>query len=424
MDDEDLRDVEEARKLETSQNYSGIGGPEDTLGQPRSLTDLLVPSMEETIGTTLLKKMGWKKGQGIGPRTLRKARDFEGESLDNSSAERYLFAPDNSRLVSFKRKDTPQGLGYIGELSVKIGDQTNERTNNDEIFPSSRSLPKPKKSTGHAFGVGVLNDDGDDEDPYEIRPKHLYNRVIGGDRPKKPVVVRPQKGRHVFIPQKAAAAQASFNMRKCHDGRLPLPGFILSDVGVQTTPDVLYPPPQVPSDWKPTLESSPAADAPSWANDTITKLDPRARGDILGETPLPGKSVFDFLTSDARNRIAQMTGKQNLPPGLGETAVSTNRSTIADIVPALDTGVAMTALKSGYMPYGDDQEKQSRYRLFLEIKARLREGLPDRVRIPHSPCWDAIGGYVRCLQLLIEIWNEHSRLGERNERICWRSTYF
>ena len=38
---------------------------------------------------------------------------------------------------------------------------------------------KKKKKKGDEFRVGVLNDDGEDDDPYEIKPKSAYNRVIG-----------------------------------------------------------------------------------------------------------------------------------------------------------------------------------------------------------------------------------------------------
>ncbi|KAF8249335.1 DUF1604-domain-containing protein, partial [Wilcoxina mikolae CBS 423.85] len=379
MDEEDLADTEEARRLETNKNFAGIGGPEDGC-QPRSLMDLLVPAMQDTMGTKLLKKMGWKEGQGVGPKTMRKAKDFDGSFGQGAEGTKaFLFAPENSKLVSLKRKDNSAGLGYAGEASMA---KSAKEDKDDEIGIGSisRLSSKFKNPTGAAFGVGVLNDDGeDDDDPYEIRPKTAYNRVIGGDKPKKKAAVaRPLKGKHVFVPKKATALKSYQTIRKCHDGRLPIPGFILSDAPVQL-PEPRYPPPVVPDDWKGIQEESPAPNPASSDTDkSMAKLDPRARGAILGEMPLPGKSVFDFLTPDARNRIANITGKTNLPPALGEAPTSTNRTSVADLVPQMDSDVAMSALRGGFMPYGDDLEKRARYRTFLEVKARLREGLPDR----------------------------------------------
>jgi G patch domain-containing protein 1 len=384
MDEEDLREAEEARQLETDRNFAGIGGPEDGA---RSLMDLLMPAIQDTMGTKLLKKMGWKEGQGIGPKTMRKARDFDGETAVETNKS-FLFAPENSKLVSFRRKDNAQGLGYIGEGSLGNSQKPDEGKDEDAGFGTAALKPtKPKKRSGPAFGVGILNEDGEDEeDPYEIRPKSSYNRVIGGDKPKKtkPAPRPLAAGKHVFVPKKAATLKSYQTARKCHDGRLPLPGFILSDVAIEPQAP-RYPPPKVPEDWKGTPEETPPPKAVSTTDSSVPKLDPRARGALLGEAPLPGKSVFDFLTPDARNRIANLTGKTDLPQGLGEAPPSTTRSTIADIVPHLDSSVALSALKGGYMPYGDDPDKRARYRSFLEVKAGLREGLPDRVPPSLSP---------------------------------------
>ncbi|KAI5855675.1 hypothetical protein BZA05DRAFT_215265 [Tricharina praecox] len=383
MDEEDLREAEEARQLETSESFAGIGGvggTEDVVGQRRSLMDLLVPAMQDTMGTKLLKKMGWKEGQGIGPKTLRRARDFDGDLAATAAKEdkAFLFAPENSRLIAFKRKDNSQGLGYAKEESIAKKEEKDE-----EIAFGTASRPstsKPKKASGAAFGVGVLNDDGEDEeDIYEIRPKWTYNKVIGGDKPKKKnPVARPSVGKHVFVPKKGTTLKSYQTARKCHDGRLPIPGFILSDASVQLA-EPRYPPPVVPDGWKGTPEEASAPTAASTTADkAAASLNPRARGALLGEAPLPGKSVFDFLTPDARNRIANLTGKTNLPQGLGEAPVSAARPSIADIVPPLDSEAAIMALNGGYMPYGDDPDKQARYRSFLEVKAGLKEGLPDR----------------------------------------------
>ncbi|RPB03179.1 DUF1604-domain-containing protein [Choiromyces venosus 120613-1] len=370
MDEEDLKEAAEAQIVETASGFSGIGSTEEELGwkvRQVTLMDLLTPAVQDTMGAKLLKKMGWKEGQGIGPKVRRKA--VIDDAVDDTG-KTYLFAPTNSAIVTFTRKNDSKGLGYVDE----------DRLQQEKEPEIERPPVKEKKRKGCGFGVGVLNDDGeDDEDPYEIRPKSTYNRVIGGEK-KAAIVKKPV--RHVFISKKASKSKAATSLLKCHDGRLPLEGFILSTKPVQTQ-DGWYPPPTVPEGWKPAGLKAPGAQGtkPTPAPSADNKLDPHLRGKLLGETPLPGKSVFDFLTPAVRDKLANVTGNQNLPPALGEappTIYSSSSSSMANLVPNLDKNQALGALKGGFMPYADDLEKRARYRAFLEVQAGLREGLPDR----------------------------------------------
>lgn len=401
MDAEDLADVVEAQRIETNQKFSRLGSTEDELvrrGKQTTLMDLLTPAVQDTVGVKLLKKMGWKEGQGVGPKVRRKALvSDEGGESDTADGKTYLLAPANSALVAFNKKFDTKGMGYVGEGSLR--EQKYEQLEEPKLELSS-SVRSKKQVVRGGFGVGVLNDDGEDDDPYEIRPKTAYNRVIDGDKPKKntkPLVKKLAK--HVFVSKKAIKAKSTVNLRKCHDGRFPLDGFILSSDSIQSQ-DGWYLPPKVPADWTPSgpkrSQMSKDQVTPKKQQDATTrtepmaapKLDPRARGSILGEVPLPGKSVFDFMTPAARERIASVTGNKSLPQALGEvpplTFSSSNPSSLVDLVPKLDKGVALGALRGGFMPYSDDPDKKARYRTFLEVQAGLKEGLPDRVCLSTS----------------------------------------
>lgn len=396
MDAEDLAEAEEAEKIETNRNFSSLGSTEDELakrGKQTTLMDLLTPAVQDTMGVKLLKKMGWKEGQGVGPKVRRKAQISDnGEEGDGVDSQMYLLAPADSALVAFNKKVDSIGVGYVGEVALS------PRELKDEQEPKSERLldtKLEKQAIKGGFGVGVLNDDGEDDDPYEIRPKSAYSRVVVGDRPKKivkPLVKKPTK--HVFVSKKAIKAKSSVNLRKCHDGRFPLDGFALSLEPVQSE-DRRHPHPEVPADWAPSGLSGPEATKTTPKQQSITvhssdpaisKLNPRARGSMLGETPLPGKSVFDFMKPAARERIASVTGNKNLPQALGEAPPSKNPSSLVDLVPKLDKGVALGALRGGFMPYSDDPDKKARYRIFLEVQAGLKEGLPDRVGLSISLC--------------------------------------
>lgn len=108
----------------------------------------------------------------------------------------------------------------------------------------------------------------------------------------------------------------------------------------------------------------------------------------MGETSLPGKSVFDFIPKDARDRLAALTGNANLPQGLGQKApdeqLPSDKAQPRDLwtfVPVLDKGVAAAALAkgaTGWMPYSEDPKKRARYVGFLELRAGLKKNLPER----------------------------------------------
>ncbi|KAM5432427.1 hypothetical protein MferCBS31731_007442 [Microsporum ferrugineum] len=402
MDEEDLREAEEARVLQTSAQFDGIGSTATDAIRDTGLVDLF-GSTGDTVGVRLLKRMGWKEGQGIGPKVRRRAKLDDQDGGDDDNGQTYLFAPENTVLISFVDKHDRKGVGYEGEQRL---DSKPERNTMALSKPSIHEKKMPKRRLG-GFGVGVLNDTGsDDEDPYEIGPSISYSRVIEpskkSSKAKRADTSRPAirssnpllDSKPVFISKKAAAGKDKpSSFRRCHDGRLPLDGFILSVQADLTPQNKRYDPPKVPEGWVPakTASSNPAAKQISLAEAAkASTLDPKARAALLGETQLPGKSVFDYMTPEARERIALATGRTDLPPALGEKAPkgfeasdSQKRKDIWDLIPPLDKEAALQALSrgaSGWMPYAEDEGKRSRYRSFLEVRAGIvTDRLPDRL---------------------------------------------
>ena len=85
MDDEDMGDFGIApQKLHTSDKFSkeseaskkrkhvpeNLGDGGIIPGEP--VLDQLIRPAKETVGVRLLKEMGWKPGQGVGPKLTRK----------------------------------------------------------------------------------------------------------------------------------------------------------------------------------------------------------------------------------------------------------------------------------------------------------------------------------------------------------------
>ncbi|WWC65679.1 uncharacterized protein I303_108300 [Kwoniella dejecticola CBS 10117] len=84
MDEEDLQHMKDDRQLENTSTFKndGFGGTKEELGGkslPSAIESLIAPS-SSSIGEKLLQKLGWRPGQGIGPRvTLRKLKLQQGK---------------------------------------------------------------------------------------------------------------------------------------------------------------------------------------------------------------------------------------------------------------------------------------------------------------------------------------------------------
>ncbi|VBB80122.1 Putative protein of unknown function [Podospora comata] len=409
MDEEDLADAEEDRRIQTKAAFAGLGSTENDASRATGLMGLF-RATGETMGEKLLKKMGWKEGQGIGPKIRRKAR-LELRSDSSGPGETYLFAPENVPMISFVRKTDHKGLGYggharltpIGSSNKNNGASHSDDEDDDETMggfgkprftlPTDRKKKKDNKPRG-GIGIGILNDTGsDDEDPYEIGPKISYNRVVGGDKKKKKATttINPAVKAPLFRPSKKTALEKiALGVRKCHDGRLPLGGFVFGK-----EPDALtsaissegkYPPPQVPPGWvsskKPKSPAGGPAEFVSAADAAkASTLDPKSRAAILGEKQLPGKSVFDFLSPAARERLVAATGRADLPQAKGEVpaeyALSEEErmNELLSRVPKLDKETAVAAISRGVSsgaPYADDEKKRARYIAFLEYQAGFK----------------------------------------------------
>jgi len=118
----------------------------------------------------------------------------------------YLFAPVDDAGVRFTRKNDCKGLGYVSEDRLPRG---------KESWIERPAVEEKKK--GDEYGVGVLNDDGEDgEDPYDIRSKRAYNHGIGSEKQEAWIVKRV---RHGSVSKKVSRSKAATSLLQCHDER-------------------------------------------------------------------------------------------------------------------------------------------------------------------------------------------------------------
>lgn len=152
------------------------------------------------MGIILLKKMGWKPGQGVGSRLTKKEKQkikLRNEKLklvrDNSEtvgsysedsdddSTNITFAPDDYEPFRCKPKDNYFGIGYSGLDRRKV------LSGHINLFdtPAFCVQDKNKKLSihGQAFGVGAF--EADDEDIYEREDMSRYDFALGPERKTK-----------------------------------------------------------------------------------------------------------------------------------------------------------------------------------------------------------------------------------------------
>lgn len=166
MDEEDIADAEDQRRVETADGFAGLGSTENDATRQGAYIDLINLSISggENAGVRLLKKMGWREGQGVGPKVRRGAR-INDHNDEERSEETHLFPPENTRMIGFVRKNDHKGLGFDSETKSSAQAPTpdvksdGEEDDKDRAFMAPK-VTKKKKPIRGGIGIGILNDTG------------------------------------------------------------------------------------------------------------------------------------------------------------------------------------------------------------------------------------------------------------------------
>ncbi|KAH9479298.1 G patch domain-containing protein 1 [Psilocybe cubensis] len=405
MDEEDLQDLKDSRNIvDTTEEMDFLGGTraellgkedeDDSSKDPitRALQASMLPMAKDSVGSKILKKMGWRLGQGIGPRISlkqRKAQDalavdantgsrYQGTTLniadDDDEANKHTYAPRDTPVLAVKRKDNNHGLGYTPGLSL-----------NDSLGNKPEDSGKGPKLAG-GFGLGALNDaDEDDLDVYDTsnhnsRRQLAYDHAEGEDDDTVIIGHRSEKQK-----RPAEATQQSFTSHSFRDGRPVLAGFVLSDEPVAE--DRWFPVPEVPSDWVPNprklwdSEKENLKPSESEPHTHGRKLrTPNQRGEILGEVSLPSvpRSVFDYMSQKDRERIKSIAS--SLAAG---ASTEPDRSFLPPPTSGskLEPHIAQAALR-GFQPFTANPAKQARYNTYLQSQANPDGSSPSLKPMP------------------------------------------
>lgn len=374
MDEEDLQEIRDSRKfVDTADEMDLTGGTQAELArregdEPDSMASALeaamLPAPKDSAGARILKKMGWKLGQGIGPRVTlrqRKIQDLQAASgytkiidpkdvpVDEEEAEKHTYARRDTPVLLVERKDNFHGLGYRPGMRLnEDGKQGNIQTG-------------PNISAG--FGLGALNDaDEDDLDVYDSGfGKKAGSRTaydIGSEDDDR-IVIGGSSHRPQLQPK--STSTTTFD-----DGTRVLPGFVLFDKPVLE--DRWFPLPDIPKDWTPNPRrvwgSADKENLSVEPSQSSRRLTADQRGSALGETPLPAapRSVFEYMSEKDRERI------KNIASGL---TTPSRPATIC--IPHMDPNIASAALR-GFQPFTADPAKQVRYTTYLKSQAEPESG--------------------------------------------------
>ncbi|VVC24072.1 G-patch domain,G patch domain-containing protein, N-terminal [Cinara cedri] len=239
MDEEDKKDLGiDSSSLKIKSEYSHYTSrkrqfPEVNVGpipgRP-ALGDILKP-IKNTWGIELLKSMGWKPGQGVGPRLTQqeklqsqrelanvgmKFNNYENQEDFNELLKNIKVSPYEYETKIMKPKVDTFGLGYEGLKAYNMPTKSNSY---------SKLTVGGKSIHGQAFGVGAYEED--DDDIYKTDDMSNYDFSL---EEKSQKLKEKLKSKNLDV--------------ECIDG------FIKSETG-QRLFDKFPPNPEIPPEWNP-----------------------------------------------------------------------------------------------------------------------------------------------------------------------------
>ncbi|MFT7806991.1 G patch domain-containing protein 1 isoform X1 [Arapaima gigas] len=453
MDDEDFSEHGIApREITTTEDFTS-GRRDQIRDKARALISLVAPIPGDTLledliapartsmGVELLRKMGWKEGQGVGPRAKRKPctqkpdggprvygcalppnGSEESEEEDDYIPENVTFAPKDVTPINFTPKDDLHGLGYQG-LDPQQALMGVSSTGHIDLFTldSDRTsslfgdgqIRRRAGMSGQAFGVGALEED--DDDIYHKDTLSNYDTVLEGEEPGDGLYgwTAPEQ-----YNQKKKGSSKEFS----YLGKI-LEGFTLASKPPEAK--MIFPPPDLPRDYRPVHYFRPVVDvanaSPIVAQALLAsrgqmstesqdkgrhQLESSQRRQLLGESALKGPtSVFDLLDTKDKERLESIRRlaekrrtvavlpEENQGPMVTVNTVSTtanfSQNALSSRFQSADSEQVLSAWSSPtadtarpFRPFEKNPEKQARYDLYI---SKLKQGQKDALESSLDP---------------------------------------
>ncbi|NXI35802.1 GPTC1 protein, partial [Galbula dea] len=433
MDEEDLSEFGIAPKdITTTDDFASkakdkikekarqIAGVVAAIPGTTTFDDLIGPS-KITVGVELLRKMGWKEGQGIGPRVKRKPRrqkpdptvkvygcalppglsEGSEDEEDEYQPENVTFAPKDVMPVDLTPKENVHGLGYKGldPSQALFGASGREHVNlfaggsedtSDLLGDLRHSKGRKLGITGQAFGVGALEEE--DDDIYATETLSKYDTILKDEE--------PGDGLYGWTAPKQYKSKKGSEREVKYIGKI-LDGFSLASKS--STPSKIYPPPDLPRNYRPVhyfrpviaagnenhhlrkvLEESAGKLQSDATQQSRHALNASQRREQLEETGLkgPAPSVLEYLSEKDRERLKEVkqASEQQMKAKILPQQSQTSRFQSAFPNDAshkwqmLLGGQLANAGSSDFKPFAKNPEKQKRYESFVKS---LKQGEKD-----------------------------------------------
>ncbi|KAJ1881865.1 hypothetical protein LPJ57_001322 [Coemansia sp. RSA 486] len=398
MDEEDLVDLRESQKIAVAESFSksAVGAAHSQMSglgdMADSNTDIVgslaqrvsaefaalghLASKTRGIGDEMLRLMGWKPGQGIGPLV----RPVHGVSVVNSKENFAKLPPKPTNLVEHKQpKQDKHGVDYGLDSDAMLPNISASGGYEEPGLPALGTLFKPRKDAAAAakskpvskkkskkrpnpemmrLSFGTLDDDDEGDDLVCVK----RSRDIKETQLDKLARVKANPA----ISQGHPLSKAQTGLPFCFDGKAPLSGFILVGSGNRDgdkDKSVVryYSGPQVPEDFtgicvqsQQRSKSSSRWDVGPALHSEAVNSGPKQDNRQASKTR-PLQSLFERGDlSDSETYV-----KEAVQP---ETKEQRQRAAVVDPVTA-------KAALSGYNPFGNDSQKQAHYRKYLETCA-------------------------------------------------------
>uniref|UniRef100_A0A674CS94 G patch domain containing 1 n=1 Tax=Salmo trutta TaxID=8032 RepID=A0A674CS94_SALTR len=353
------------------------------------LEDLVAPA-RSSVGVELLRNMGWKDGQGIGPRVKRKLSKQKADSAtgafgsasppngssgsqDEEDGEfvpvNVTFAPKDVTPIDFAPKVDLHGLGYRGlnplaalrggpgAGHINLFTVDSDRTNS--LFGEDRKGHKRRGGVaGQGFGVGAMEDD--DDDIYHRDTMSNYDTVLGGEEP----------GDGLY----GWTAPQQYNRKKkdaAYLGKI-LEGFTLASDKMETK--TIFPPPNLPRDFRPVHYFRPVVDMSSVSSMVAQALQ-TSRGHMAQEEPSKGGR---HQLDSAQRRDLLGEASQFNPSRFAPQSEQQQQEALS--VWSGPTAQAQTG--QTFKPFERTPHKQARYDLYID---QLKQGDRDALELSLDP---------------------------------------
>ncbi|NWZ34868.1 GPTC1 protein, partial [Brachypodius atriceps] len=418
------------RIKEKARQIAGVVAP---IPGMNAFDDLIGPS-KITIGVELLRKMGWKEGQGIGPRVKRKPcrqkpdptvkiygcalppglSEGSEDEEDEYQPENVTFAPKDVMPVDLTPKENVHGLGYKGldpsqalfgvsgreHLNLFTGGS--EETNN-LLGDLKHSKGRKLGITGQAFGVGALEEE--DDDIYATDTLSKYDTVLKDEE--------PGDGLYGWTAPKQYKSKKRSEKEFKYIGKV-LAGFSLASKS--SAPIKIYPPPSLPRNYRPVhyfrpvvagnenchlqkalkestgkLESDPT-------HQSRHALTAAQRREQLGEAELkgPAPSILEYLSEKDRERLKEVKQASEQQVKAKIVPQQSPNSRFQSASPEDATlkwqrqlgGQLANAGSSDFKPFAKDPEKQKRYENFVKSLKQGEKDTLERFLDPNMTEWE------------------------------------